>query len=222
MLRKIAWGTAADVAGLGVLATPSIATLADKKATKKEKRHAAFETVGLGAIAAHPVHTLVQAAKKGGWQAMKHASIHPSSIVAFADELEKIAGGFDRARLWNTKSLAKGLQAIAKPAAPKPSGALTSQKQLLEHFGRKQQGALFGKGLEKKSALFSGNPFAFGQTAKKGAQVFSSLAKSTKAAPVKAAPLQKNISNFTPKTQTGKGWGAQRTWENNPNAIELK
>jgi hypothetical protein len=47
-----------EIAGLGVLAAPSVATLADSKASKKEKNHAKFETAGLGILAAHPAYEI--------------------------------------------------------------------------------------------------------------------------------------------------------------------
>ena len=47
-----------ELAGLGVLATPSVKTLMDRKADKKEKSHAKFETAGLGILAAHPAYEI--------------------------------------------------------------------------------------------------------------------------------------------------------------------
>jgi len=56
-------------AGLGILAAPSIATLADKNADKKDKIKAGAETAGLGALslgveAAHPGSAVNRVAKK--------------------------------------------------------------------------------------------------------------------------------------------------------------
>lgn len=47
-----------ELAGLGVLAAPSVKTLTDSKASKKEKSHAKFETAGLGILAAHPAYEI--------------------------------------------------------------------------------------------------------------------------------------------------------------------
>lgn len=51
-----------ELAGLGVLAAPSVGTLMDRKADKKEKSHAKFETAGLGILAAHPAYEIGQKA----------------------------------------------------------------------------------------------------------------------------------------------------------------
>ena len=59
-LEKIAWGNAAEIAGLGVLAAPSVSTLMDSKESKKEKNHARFETAGLGVLAAHPAYEMAK------------------------------------------------------------------------------------------------------------------------------------------------------------------
>jgi len=47
-----------ELAGLGVLAAPSVKTLMDPSAKKKEKSHAKFETAGLGLLAAHPAYEI--------------------------------------------------------------------------------------------------------------------------------------------------------------------
>lgn len=47
-----------ELAGLGVLAAPSVKTLMNPKADKKEKSHAKFETAGLGILAAHPAYEI--------------------------------------------------------------------------------------------------------------------------------------------------------------------
>ena len=59
-LDKIAdAGHIAELAGLGILAAPSVKNLADPKASKKEKSHAKFETAGLGVLAAPAAYKLL-------------------------------------------------------------------------------------------------------------------------------------------------------------------
>jgi hypothetical protein len=59
-LDKIAdAGHIAELAGLGILAAPSVKTLADPNASKKEKSHAKFETAGLGVLAAPSAYKLL-------------------------------------------------------------------------------------------------------------------------------------------------------------------
>jgi hypothetical protein len=59
-LDKIAdAGHVAELAGLGILAAPSIKNLVDPKASKKEKSHAKFETAGLATLAAPSAYKLL-------------------------------------------------------------------------------------------------------------------------------------------------------------------
>lgn len=47
-----------DLAGLGILAAPSVHTMFDKKEKKKEKTKAGFELAGLGVLGAHTLATM--------------------------------------------------------------------------------------------------------------------------------------------------------------------
>lgn len=77
-----------EAAGLGILAKPGIDTLRDRKASAKDKKHAKFETAGLGVLAAHPLYEL----GKAGLGALKHASVDQEVLEDLAEGyLEKIS-----------------------------------------------------------------------------------------------------------------------------------
>lgn len=129
-LEKIAFGASLpEVAGLGILAAHPIHTLANKKATKKEKTVAGLETAGLGTLAAHPAHAMWQAAKKGGWAAVKHASVkrafsmaNPFAFGRNAKQVAQVASSMKGAGKSVAKAAPKLERNIANFVPPTPTG----------------------------------------------------------------------------------------------------
>jgi hypothetical protein len=77
-LEKLGWHAAAEIAGLGTLAAPTIQKMRGKPMSERAS-HAA-EIGGLGILAAPAAHSMYKAVKKGGLAALKHASVDPSLV----------------------------------------------------------------------------------------------------------------------------------------------
>jgi hypothetical protein len=88
-------GHAAEVAGLGILAKPSIDKLRGKKTTEKSDH--AHELAGLGVLAAPSAAHLGHSAWQAGKKLLKRASV------------EKTARGFDRAERMKDEARAGGV-----------------------------------------------------------------------------------------------------------------
>jgi hypothetical protein len=135
-LEKIAYHSLVDIAGLGVLAAPTIQKVRGKEMSDKGT-HAA-ELGGLGMLAGTSAHKIYSAAKKGGLAAIKHASVAPS--LTDAASLRKQAGIFGggsgmRAAMTDAAHMAqKGLQSggakrlgVAGASAVKAPARLATQ-----------------------------------------------------------------------------------------------
>ena len=72
-LEKLSWHAGAEIAGLGILAAPTIQKMRGKPMSERGT-HAA-EIAGLGTLAVPAAHSIYKAVKKGGLAAIKHASV---------------------------------------------------------------------------------------------------------------------------------------------------
>lgn len=88
-LDKIAdAGHIAELAGLGLLAAPSVKTLADSNATKKEKSHAKFEAAGLGTLA---IPTVAKMLSKKAALVKGAASMSPAHMKMMQQQMRSDA-----------------------------------------------------------------------------------------------------------------------------------
>ena len=145
-LEKIAYHSVVDIAGLGMLAAPTVQKMRGKEMSEKGT-HAA-ELGGLGVLAGSSAHKIYSGAKKayqaapksGVWKAIregaKHASAEPQLVDGALSLFTKKAGIFGgmagmRAAATNAQSMAmKGLQggkSLAGAAASRAPARLATQ-----------------------------------------------------------------------------------------------
>lgn len=138
-LEKIAYHSVVDIAGLGMLAAPTIQKMRGKEMSEKGT-HAA-ELGGLGVLGASSAHKIYSGAKKayqaapksGVWKAIregaKHASVEPQLVNGALSLFKKQAGWRDAAA--TVQSMAqRGLQggkSLAGAAASKAPARLATQ-----------------------------------------------------------------------------------------------
>lgn len=110
-LEKISYAHAAELAGLGILAAPSVAELAGKKVDERKK--AGAEVAGLGILAAPSLHHYGSKALKY----IKKASVDYSALAEALDE-KLAAAGMDR--MMQQHALIEGSRQAAPAAAASP------------------------------------------------------------------------------------------------------
>jgi hypothetical protein len=134
-----------ETAGLAMLARPSMKTLRDPKADKKEKSHAKAEVAGLGTLALHPAYEAAKANKHTAPMAaraaagvkravkpvgkalgfVKHASVHERIKTAAGNAFGQFAGRAAHLAENAGKVVKQTVPAVGKTVAPEPKKKLT-------------------------------------------------------------------------------------------------
>lgn len=128
-LEKIAWHSGAEIAGLGILAAPTIQKMRGKPMSENAT-HAA-EIGGLGTLAVPAAHSIYKAVKKGGLAAIKHASATKEASDLWNPSTGHVIGE------GGTKAFNRGVSTAGSAAVKKPAFTLAHLQGAYQKAGIK-------------------------------------------------------------------------------------